>query len=94
MAKKNFKKSAVATVLGGKPTPKPVKSTSAQMYNDTDAQPTPDEQPDVRLHCFIRSDLNDWLIGELFRRKKDQAKFKGRDSKRAIIEKALETFFR
>ena len=69
------------------------KSISAQMHKGTDALEESIEKPPQRLHCFIRKDLNDWLIEEVARRKKDQANFKGWDSKRAVVEEALEAFF-
>ena len=88
MAKKNT--SMIDDLLNGK---KPKKSTPAQLHKSTDAQSHPN-LPDVRLHCFIRGNLADWIDDEILRRKKDRSISNKSASKRAIVEDALVTFFR
>ena len=47
-----------------------------------------------RLHLQIRQDLIDKLIEIVFRRKRDQKKSNKKATQRAIIEEALENYFK
>ena len=46
-----------------------------------------------RLHLQVRRDLSEKLLDATFKRKRDP-KFKGRASQRAVVEDALEQYFR
>ena len=46
-----------------------------------------------RLHLQVRRDLNEKLLDEVFKRKRDP-KFKGRASQRSVVEDALDQYFR
>jgi len=47
-----------------------------------------------RLHLQIRQDLIDKLIDTVFRRKRDQKESNKKATQRAIIEEALENYFK
>lgn len=47
----------------------------------------------VRLHVFIRDDIEERLLGEVFKRKRNPNVPHSRSNKRAIIEEALRVYF-
>jgi len=61
---------------------------------DVQMHTTESEQdpPDVRLHVFIRGDLDDKLLDEVNRRKKDKFIPNNQANKRTVVEVALEKF--
>lgn len=78
-------------VLGDKSEP------DATLHKDADAQVQKSEavqssQQDVRLHVFIREEIENKLLDEVIRRKKDKSALKKSANKRAIVEEALELF--
>jgi len=92
--KKDFKATASSIfkdVLGDKP------EHGALLYKDANAQTQNSDivQEDLavsRLHVFIREELEDKLLDEVNRRKKDKSILKKMASKRAVVEEALERF--
>ncbi|MDZ7760125.1 MAG: hypothetical protein U5L00_07715 [Desulfovermiculus sp.] len=50
------------------------------------------KRKDVRLHVFIRAELEDKLLEEVIKRKKDPKVANLQANKRAIVEEALEYF--
>ena len=73
----------------------------AQIHNGAKPQilnpPAEDESPQsiVRLHVHIKQDLSDKLLELVFQRKRDHNhKTKKEASQRAIIEEALEMYFK
>jgi len=47
---------------------------------------------DVRLHVYISSELEDKLLDEVYRRKRDKNISTGQASKRTVVEDALVIF--
>lgn len=47
---------------------------------------------DVRLHVYIAAEIEDMLLEEVFRRKRDKKVPKAQASKRAVVEDALMMF--
>jgi len=101
MAKKNYKDvgaSILKDVLDspvpetGKPDPVQLHNTGKTVAHKTGSPQNLNENEDVRLHVYISSELEDRLLDEVFRRKKDRALSKGQASKRGIVENALERF--
>ena len=95
MAKKrDFKDSASSIfkdVLEGKQMPE----RDSSKFNQEDVQmhmddPVKEDTPDVRLHCYIRWDIENKLLDEVDRRKRDLKIPRARANKRAIVEEALE----
>ena len=92
--KKDFKATASSIfkdVLGDKPEP------NSQLHKDANAQTHSSEivqeDPVVsRLHVFIRGELENKLLDEVNRRKKDKSISTKMASKRAVVEEALERF--
>ena len=66
---------------------KPLKP-DAQMHNIEPMQGL----PDIRLHVFIHGYLDDKLLDEVTRRKKDKSIPNNQANKRAVVEAALEKF--
>ena len=92
--KKDFKATASSIfkdVLGDKP------QSDAQLHKDANAQIHNSEivQEDLavsRLHVFIRGELENKLLDEVSRRKKDKSISTKMANKRAVVEEALERF--
>ena len=64
------------------------KPTIPQMHTE------PDNHEGLgRLHLQVRRDLSEKLLDAAFKRKRD-SKFKGRASQRAVVEDALDQYFR
>jgi hypothetical protein len=64
-------------------------------FNQKDVQmhmdgPVKEDTPDVRLHCYIRWDIENKLLDEVDRRKRDLKIPRAQANKRAIVEEALE----
>ena len=66
----------------------------AQLHKSTNAQLHTVPAPDERLHVFIASQLNDKLMDEVYRRKKDPSTSKAKSSKRGVVEDALKLFLK
>ena len=81
--------SGISDFLGDSPSqrenPQLHKPTLPQMHTKPDAL--------GRLHLQVRRDLSEKLLDATFKRKRDP-KFKGRASQRAVVEDALERYFR
>lgn len=92
MTRKNFK-STVSGILNQVLTEDSV--VQAEPQKDAQNRPTDSVQSsreDVRLHVFIRAELEDTLPDEVMKRKKDPKVAKFQANKRAIVEEALEYF--
>lgn len=92
--KKNFKATASSIfkdVLGDKPEPDalPYKDANAQIHNNKIER---EDLAVCRLHVFIRGELENKLLDEVNRRKKDKTISTKMANKRAIVEEALERF--
>ena len=87
MAKKDFKglgSSILGDVLGD--TPANGSSANAPMHKTGAGEMC---NPDVRLHVYISQELEDLLIEEVYRRKRDNKTPNSQASKRAVVEDAL-----
>jgi len=67
------------------------KPTMPQMHAEPDKTFT--HEALGRLHLQVRRDLSEKLLDAAFKRKRDP-KFKGRASQRAVVEDALDRYFR
>lgn len=87
MAKKDFKglgSSILGNVLGD--TPAKGISTNAQLHKSGAGEIC---NQDVRLHVYITQELEDLLLEEVYRRKRDNETPNSQASKRAVVEDAL-----
>ena len=92
--KKDFKETASSIfkdVLVDKPMTDPLlhKDADAQMRN---SEIVHEDRVVSRLHVFIRGELENKLLDEVNRRKKDKAISTKMANKRAVVEEALERF--
>jgi len=99
MTKKNFKRigsSILKEVLDGAASVSGnLEHTQMHKSNNLDLHKTDSAQncnEDVRLHVYISSEIEDKLLDEVYRRKRDRALLKGQASKRAVVEDALMAF--
>lgn len=75
----------------------PDKDKTGQLHNagNADLHKTGSMQncnEDVRLHVYISSELEDRLLGEVYRRKRDKNISNGQASKRTVVEDALDAY--
>ena len=67
-------------------------TTDTQLHTAGHAQKEKNSKA-VRLHVFIRNDIEEKLLEEVFKRKKDPNVPPSLSNKRAIIEEALGVYF-
>ena len=72
----------------GYPNPNQPSKPDVKMHNTDPVQ----YLPDIRLHVFIHGDLDDKLLDEVNRRKKDKSIPNHQANKRAVVEAALKSF--
>ena len=101
MNKKNFKAigSSILKDILDSPVPGPENSNHEQLRNTGNVDShkigsscNENENEDIRLHVYISGVLEDKLLDEVYRRKRDKNFPKGKASKRAVVEDALEGF--
>lgn len=101
MGKKNFKAigSNILKDILDSPEPEPDKDKHGQLHNTGNADVNKTGSPhisndteDVRLHVYISSEIEDKLLDEVYRRKRDKKFPKGQASKRSVVEDALVMF--
>ena len=99
MAKKNYKAigSSILKDVLGSPVPGPGKAVQLHNSSNVDLRKAGStnnlsENEDVRLHVYISGELEDKLLDEVYRRKRDKNIPTGQASKRAVVEDALVMF--
>ena len=101
MSKKNFKAigSSILKDILDSPAPGPGNPNYGQLHNTGKADShkigsscSEAENEDIRLHVYISGELEDRLLDEVYRRKRDKKFPKGQASKRAVVEDALVMF--
>ncbi len=97
MDKKNFKaigSSILKDILDspGNPDHEQLHNTGNVDLHKIDSSCSETGNEDIRLHVYISGELEDRLLDEVYRRKRDKNFPKGQASKRAVVEDALVMF--